>query len=225
MTPPLIFVVRHAQSEHHVRGLSGGWTDTSLTALGHEQSRLLAARLRSELADTPIRLYSSDLARASETAAHIAEQLGVEPILDARLREHNNGIAANMTIADVRAQFPNALSCGIDERPYPEAETAREFHARAGAFLEGLPEGGGVPVVVSHGGTISHLVSCWLKLPVEAADGIGFAMHTTGITVLLRQPWGEHVVERSNDVAHLSGVGGWVGLGELVRVVEPPPDA
>ena len=38
--PPAIIIVRHGQSEHHVRGLTGGWTDTPLTALGHGQRRL-----------------------------------------------------------------------------------------------------------------------------------------------------------------------------------------
>jgi broad specificity phosphatase PhoE len=132
MPSRLILLIRHAQSEHHVRRLSGGWTDTPLTPLGHEQSRRLATRLRAELPDTVIRLYSSDLIRAQETARCIAEQFEVEPIIDARLREHNNGVAAGLTIDEVRVRFPNALRASIDERPYPEAETAREFYARQG---------------------------------------------------------------------------------------------
>jgi probable phosphoglycerate mutase len=93
--PRLAILVRHAQSEHHVLGLTGGWTDTPLTALGHEQSRLVAARLTDELGVTPVRLYSSDLVRAHETARHIGEAFGVEAVLDERLREHNNGECAN----------------------------------------------------------------------------------------------------------------------------------
>jgi probable phosphoglycerate mutase len=93
MTPPpqAVILVRHGQSEHHVRGLTGGWTDTPLTALGHEQARLLAARLRAELPEQDVSVVTSDLARASQTATHIADAFGITHALDARLREHNNG--------------------------------------------------------------------------------------------------------------------------------------
>ena len=47
---------------------------------------------------------------------------------------------------EVRARYPDALSVGIDERPYPDAETRREFYRRAGACLDALPDGVGVPV-------------------------------------------------------------------------------
>lgn len=98
MRPPLVILVRHAESEHHVRGLTGGWTDTPLTALGHEQARRLASRLHHELGDRPIRVLTSDLRRARETADHVSAALGIEPVLDRRLREYNNGAAANLTL-------------------------------------------------------------------------------------------------------------------------------
>jgi broad specificity phosphatase PhoE len=220
MPPRLILLVRHAQSEHHIRRLSGGWIDTPLTPLGHEQSRRLAARLRVELPDTAVRLYSSDLIRAQETARYIGEAFRVEPALDARLREHNNGLAANMTIDEVRTRYPGALAVGIDARPYPEAETMREFYARAGEYLGALQDEGGVPVLVSHGGTISKLVASWLRLSAESAAGTGFAMHTTAITVLLEDARGERIIERHNDIAHLSGTDGWIPLSDLVKSID-----
>src|SRR6266540_5612451 len=98
--PQSLVVVRHAQSEHHVRGLTGGWTDTGLTELGHEQALLLAARLKAELAGAPITLYVSDLRRCLETAAPIAQAVGTEIVREPRLREHNNGAAAGLTVAE-----------------------------------------------------------------------------------------------------------------------------
>jgi probable phosphoglycerate mutase len=101
--PPLVILVRHGQSEHHVRGLTGGWTDTPLTEIGHEQAVRVAARLKEELGQTPITLYTSDLLRAGETARHIARAFGVEPVADPRIREHNNGEGAGLTIDEARS--------------------------------------------------------------------------------------------------------------------------
>jgi broad specificity phosphatase PhoE len=218
-TPPLVILVRHAQSEHHVRGLSGGWTETPLTALGHEQSERVAARLKAELGGTPIRLFTSDLLRCQETARHITVALGVEAVADARLREHNNGAAVDLTMSEVRQRFPGVFDSpwALDFRPFPGSETGREFYERAGAFIDTLPGKGPLPVVVSHGGTLICLVARWLNLTPEALEPIGFAFHTAGITVLQTDRHGDRIVERLNDIAHLAGIEGWVGLGHFVH--------
>ncbi|MEX0784204.1 MAG: histidine phosphatase family protein [Dehalococcoidia bacterium] len=214
--PRLVVIVRHGQSEHHVRKLTGGWTDTSLTALGHEQARRVATRLKDELGDREITLYTSDLLRAGETARHIAGVFGVEPVIDDRLREHNNGEAANLTWEDAHARFPDALSASIwshDNPPWPGAETGREFYARSASFLDSLRTEGPIPVVVTHGGTIMCLVARWLLIEPSAIAPIGFSAYTTAITVLTGDPFRE--VERLNDVAHLAGMTGWVPIGDL----------
>ncbi len=216
-TPRLIILARHGQSEHHVRRMTGGWTDMPLTPLGHEQSKRLAGRLKSELGDTPVAVCTSDLQRAAQTAAHIAAAFDVAPSSDSRLREFNNGAAANMTIEEARAAFPGALEpWRIDDRPYPDGESGRELFERAAAFLDDLQDDGRVPLVVSHGGTIECIIGRWLMLTPEAVQPISLGAHTTGVTTLSRGPWGRPMVERMNDVAHLAGMEGWVGLGELL---------
>jgi probable phosphoglycerate mutase len=219
--PPLVIVVRHAQSEHHVRGLTGGWTDTPLTELGHEQSRRLAARLSAELREAPVSLYTSDLVRAVQTAEYLAAAFGVEPVVDARLREHNNGESANMTFADATERFPGAFDEPwlIDDRPIPGAETGREFFARVAGFVDELEADGSVPIVVSHGAAIVSLIGRWLMLTPEALEPISFSSHTTGITCLTRDRFGNPNVERINDVAHLAGMEGWVGFGRLLTAL------
>lgn len=217
-TARLAILVRHAQSEHHVLGLTGGWTDTSLTELGHEQSRLLAARLRAELGPRPLRLLSSDLLRAMETAQHIGEAFGVEPVTDARLREHNNGECAGLTIEEAKKRWRDtwAVPVPLDVRAYPGAETPREFYQRAGEFIDDLAADGPLPIVVTHGGTMICLVARWLKLMPEAVEPIGFSAHTTGITVLQSDAHGSRIVERLNDASHLDGIAGSVKLGDLL---------
>jgi probable phosphoglycerate mutase len=214
--PKLVLVVRHAQSVHHVQGLTGGWTDTPLTEAGHEQARALAARLKRELPERAIALYTSDLQRAMQTAEHIGAAFGVAPIPDPRLREHNNGEAANMTFAAARERFASAFDHAwhIDERPFPGGETGRELYARAAAFIDGLCEDGRVPVVLSHGMTIDCLIARWLRLPPEALEKIGFRAYPTGLTALVRDRFDLPAVERSNDLTHLAGDG--FGLDQLM---------
>lgn len=218
MSPPrVIIVVRHAESEHHVRRLTGGWTDTPLTDAGHEQSRLLAARLARELAGHTVSLYSSDLKRASQTAEHIANALGADLRLEPRLREHNNGEAAGLTIEEAKARWPGrwGVAGDLDDRPYDGAETPREFYDRAGAFIDGIEDDGTIPVIVSHGGTIVCLVARWLLLSAEVLNPIGFSAHTTAISVLSRDDNGRRL-DVLNDTAHLYGRDGSVTIGDII---------
>ncbi|MGE0598600.1 MAG: histidine phosphatase family protein [Dehalococcoidia bacterium] len=210
-----IILVRHAESEHHIKKLSGGWTDTPITELGHQQAHLVAQRLKGELGETPIRLIASDLLRTQNTARHIADAFGVEPVLDRRLREFNNGEAAGLTNEEVARRWPRPPGpMGIDERPWPGCETWREFYARAGAFLDALELDGPTPVLVTHGGTVFVLVAHWLGLAPEHMKVVNFGAHVTSVTVL--RTWnGLREVERLNDASHLAGTGGWVGLGAV----------
>lgn len=200
-----IILVRHAESEHHVRKLSGGWTDTPLTELGHRQAHLVAARLKREIGEEPIRLITSDLLRTQNTAQHIAKAFGVEPVLDERLREFNNGEAAGLPQEEVDRRWPRpAAPMTIDEKPWPGCESWREFYARAGAFLDSFDLEGPTPVLVTHGGTVFVLVAHWLGLAPEHMKVVNFAAHVTSVTVL-RNWHGLKEVERLNDTSHLVG--------------------
>ena len=78
---------------------------------------------------------------------------------------------------------------------------------------------GRVPIIVTHGGTVRMLIAAWLRLSDDALDFVHFASHPTGIAVLLS--WGEagqeRMIERVSDIAHLSGVDGWVSLRDVIR--------
>ena len=209
-----VILIRHAESEHHTRKLSGGWTDTPITELGHRQANLVAARLKAELGSAPVRLIASDLIRARETAEHIAGALGVEVRAEPRLREFNNGAAAGLSVEEVERRWPRAASpMGLDERPWPGCETWREFYARAGHFFDSLSMDGPTPILVTHGGTVYALVAHWLGLAPEQMKAVNFSAHVTSVTVL--RDWnGLRDVERLNDVSHLIGTDGYVALGD-----------
>lgn len=214
MMTSVLLAVRHAQSEHHIRRLTGGWTDTGLTDLGREQTRLLTARLAVELAGVPLSLYTSDLRRAVETAEPLAVALGVPMLVEPRLREHNNGAAANLTVAEATTRFPGSFDTpwGPDLRPFPGAETWREFHTRVASFLAELPADGTVPLLVTHGGTIMTIVGWWLRLDVQSLGQTWFGAHPTSITVLHADDgpgYNHRGIERLGDITHLAGSSSW----------------
>ncbi len=74
-----LFLIRHAQSDEHIRDITGGWSDTRLTEPGREQARRTGLRLRRMLDGRPAALASSDLARAADTAHLIGEIWRLSP--------------------------------------------------------------------------------------------------------------------------------------------------
>src|SRR5262245_23137064 len=131
-----LIVVRHCEAEHHLNGLTGGWTDCPLTVLGRRQAARVAERVRAEIGGLPWALYSSDLLRARETAEILGDALGQQPELRRELREINNGIAAGRLVKDADPLAtplpPGAVR--IDHRFFEGGETWREFYARVAAW-------------------------------------------------------------------------------------------
>ncbi len=212
--PRTFILVRHAQSEHHVRGLTGGWTDTPLTELGHRQAQRVAERLGRELNGVPVALYASDLARTRETADHIARRLGLLPTFDERLREWNNGEAAGLSWEEANTRWPQPSRWTADLRHWPGSETWREFQSRAASFVASLPASEATALIVTHGGTIEALVSAWLGFTADAMEDVGFRSDVTGITVLAERGGSSpyRSLERTNDTSHLEGIEGSTAL-------------
>jgi broad specificity phosphatase PhoE len=123
-----------------------------------------------------------------------------------------------MTMTEARARWPDARDLRMHTQMLPGAETGAEFYARARSFLDELEAGSALPILVTHGGTIRMLTAAWLRMSDDALDYAHFASHPTGITVLLS--WGEggreRMVERANDLGHLSGADGWVPLKDVL---------
>ena len=98
MTRRLV-LVRHGQTEWNLLGRAQGHADISLDAIGHAQAAAAAPYLA---ALAPVRLWSSDLARARETAAYVAEAAGLPVETDPRLREYDVGVRSGPDRGGVR---------------------------------------------------------------------------------------------------------------------------
>jgi broad specificity phosphatase PhoE len=149
-----LLLVRHGETDWNRDGRWQGGSDTRLNDLGREQAQALAEQLDGEI-DV---LYSSDLARARETAEIVAAKLGLEIRLDPRLRERGFGSWEGLTTVEIEERFADAHrrwlageGAGADD-----AETFEDFSARVEDFLSDVLclHPGEEVLVISHGGSI-----------------------------------------------------------------------
>jgi probable phosphoglycerate mutase len=128
-----------------------------LDDVGHAQARSAAPLLA---ALRPAAVWSSDLARAAETAAYVAEVCGLPVTLDARLREFDVGERQGLTWAESVDRFPwIAGGVGLGERlaGVPGAESDADVSGRIVPALEEAAEAvapGETALVVSHGAAL-----------------------------------------------------------------------
>ena len=208
-----IVIVRHGEAEHLVSDLTGGWSDTLLTELGHRQARAAAEYLQTLIGEQEAEILSSDLMRAVQTAQPYSDLTGVKIGSHVELREINNGIAAGRRKSEVEALYIKPCEPILDWCPYPEAESWGGFYQRVSCFMDQLiQDHKRVKVIFTHGGTVHHIVSWWLNLTPEHMTRAAFGAAPTGITVLTKSVFNEHTIDRLNDVSHLRGLGYWYPL-------------
>lgn len=117
----MFFVLRHGQTDWNAEARLQGSTDIPLNDIGRQQARTAAAFF----ADKGItRIIASPLSRALETARIVGEQLGLEPVIDARLIERNFGLFEGMTIDEVhqhREEMREHMNpeADVDGKHYP----------------------------------------------------------------------------------------------------------
>ena len=202
-----IIVIRHGEADHNERGLTGGWTDSHLTALGRAQARITGEWLAEPLRDVLFGLYSSDLRRARETAEIIGGCLGVTPVYDEDLREFNNGEAADMTVeAAQEIQLPPTRPL-VEYRPYPGSENWWEMNDRVWAALDAIAERHELAVVITHTLSAICVVHWWLRLGQEHWDRVPYDFDPCSLTLLTVNVFGERTITRLNDTCHLAAAG------------------
>ena len=149
-----LLLVRHGETDWNRDGRWQGGSDTSLNDLGREQARSLAEGLDGNI-DV---VYSSDLARARQTAEIVAEKLGLGVRVDPRLRERGFGSWEGLTTPEIEVRFAEAHrrwrageGAGADD-----AEPFEDFSARVNRFLADVLRlhPGEEVLVISHGGSI-----------------------------------------------------------------------
>ena len=164
-----IFLIRHGQSKGGKKKIIAGQSDLSLTKLGKEQ----AATLGQEFLESGIKfevVYSSDIARASQTSTIICEKLGISGIIfDKRLREQDAGIFTGRKVSSLSKEekkFLDNTMVDLDLRVLG-GETNREMTFRIKEVFHEIvmnnPEDTTI-LLVAHGGTLYHILVRVLEL-------------------------------------------------------------
>lgn len=149
-----------------------GWTDVPLSPRGRMQVERLCHRLQRGAPFEAI--YSSPLARASETARPLA-QCGLGPLrLDPALREISCGALDGVAIGDIQRQFPDLWRDNCRQRrddfSWPGGESYRDFRERCIGAVRRIAAAhpGGRVAIVTHAGVISQLIGSLRGLSAAA---------------------------------------------------------
>ncbi|MET3963292.1 broad specificity phosphatase PhoE [Marmoricola sp. OAE513] len=168
-----LVLVRHGRTAWNSEGRAQGHTDVSLDDVGRAQAAALAPALaRLE----PTALWSSDLARARETAAAVEAATGLTARYDARLREFDVGERAGLDVAEFAERYPEAYrawKAGHVTGGVPGAETLEEVTARVVPALREIwaatPDGE-TTAVIAHGACLRVSLPELLGWPAEVGN-------------------------------------------------------
>ncbi len=153
----MIYLMRHGQDDE---SRFGGWSSYGLTEAGRAQAEESAESL---VGKGISHIFSSDLARAKETAEIAAKRLCLPVTLLPEFREVNNGVLAGMPRSEAAEKYPGLYfaSLGFDES-YPNGESPAAFYKRIrlawADFRAFALENKMTPLLVTHGGVINVIL-------------------------------------------------------------------
>lgn len=121
----------HSTTTDNEAGLATGWLNGELSSAGRDQARLLGSRRRNDSVDA---VFTSDLARAVETATLAFTSTTIPILHDWRLRECDYGEFNGSPRSQVIGPLHEYLNA-----PYPGGESWAQAIERVGRFLPDLP--------------------------------------------------------------------------------------
>jgi broad specificity phosphatase PhoE len=210
-----LILVRHGVTAWNREGRFQGHLDPPLAADGRAQARLLVSRIAADPEERPVRIVSSPLARAAQTADIIAAAVrdgasaqAPTVAFEPRLMEIGQGDWEGRTHAELAVEDAERYAAwrrGAGGRQPPGGEPIATAAARVRAALGELLAADGWPLcIVSHGGTLRLAAGHLLGLPPRRAWAMD--LDNASVSVLTRSE-NEPIwrVERWNDAAHLLG--------------------
>ncbi|WP_010588086.1 histidine phosphatase family protein [Schlesneria paludicola] len=171
---PLVYLVRHGETQWSITGQHTGLCDIPMTANGEREAELLRDRLKRISFD---RILTSPLQRAMRTCELAG--FGQVAYADQDLTEWHYGDYEGKTSAQIHEQRPdwNLFRDGC-----PDGESVAEISARADRIVSQLSSVSGTALVFSHSHFLRVLTARWLKLEATAARC--FFLNTASVSVL-----------------------------------------
>ncbi len=188
----LLVLCRHGQSDWNLKNLFTGWKDPGLTALGVEEARQGARKLKAKGIEFDV-AFTSNLVRAQRTCALILEELGQPPLTthrDVALNERDYGELSGLNKDDARARWGEA-QVHVWRRSYdvppPGGESLKDTAARVLPYYVHviLPAvlSGKRTLVAAHGNSLRALIMAMEGLTPDAIIARELA---TGVPIVYR---------------------------------------
>lgn len=156
-----IYLIRHGEAEGNIYGRCQGQYNSRLTKLGRAQSEALSLRFKDTQIDA---IYSSDLARAMQTAEPLARSKNLQIIPMKGLREVAMGECEDIPWAEVPYRFPKEyylMRHDPEKMCHPGGESMLELTVRMANSLDSIirdnPDR--TVAVFSHGAAIRSYLS------------------------------------------------------------------
>jgi 2,3-bisphosphoglycerate-dependent phosphoglycerate mutase len=203
-----VLLIRHGQSEGNAERRFGGHTATPLSPRGRKQAQAMAHALKDEELTA---IYSSDLARAVETAQPLAKLTGLPIHPTTAFRERSVGVMEGLTFEDAAQQHPEQYAALLRrdfEHVLTGGESYRQLLDRAWQKLDEIiaQNKDGRIAVFSHTGTICilalHLMGA---LDAPELKPVWITSANCAITRFELREDGFVRVLTLNDTRHLSG--------------------
>jgi broad specificity phosphatase PhoE len=155
-----LLLVRHGETDWNAEGRLQGHTDRPLSDYGRRQAQQLAGELEDEVLEA---IYSSDLARARETAEIVGERLGLPVVLDPDLREKDWGTWEGLNAVERdRVEFVGETTEAHQERMLRALRRIAERHPGDRRVL-----------VVTHGGSMRRVQTAAMGLAMPVVENCG----------------------------------------------------
>lgn len=199
-----ILLIRHGETQAAVRGQSfplvDGQGDPALRPEGEAQARAVAERLRREAIDA---IYVTTMQRTHQTAAPLAQALGLTPRVEADLREVFLGEWDGGEFRFRAAANDPAIVRAREKECWGELPGAETFAALQTRVVRGLRRIAGthpdqLVAVVVHGGVVGAALSA-----ATGSRNFGFNGADNGSISRLVIHGEQMILRGFNDVAHL----------------------
>ncbi len=168
-----------------------------LTVKGHAQAQTLARHIAALNPEAP-RVYASTYTRTQQTAAPVAELLGVSVSVLEGIHEIDPGAWRGRPYSDLKTSFEELVGPD-DSVSFPSGESQRDVADRFEAALKHVLDQPGTPIVVSHGGALTSVLIRLLRAPVVQSWRSGrFALDNTGLAELTLTSLGWRIENKSH---------------------------
>lgn len=174
---PVLYYVRHGETDFNVEARLQGHRDTVLNANGRRQAAECADVLhdlfeRDQRRARDFDYVASPLKRARETMEVLRATLGLDPHaygIDARLMEISYGDWEGLTLPEIATRSPDVLAERDRDKwdfAPPSGESYRELASRVDEWYRSLTRD---TVVAAHGGGARVLMALFKVMPQDEA--------------------------------------------------------